>query len=126
MVAYSFKEQFIQPILESRKLQTIREIGRRRHGRSGDELQLYYGMRTKQCRLIARRRCIGVVPVELIVKPDSFTAVVDGHPLNGLELYNLAISDGFSDLDAMWRFWRENHKYQVFRGGIIKWEPGDV
>lgn len=71
MVAYSFKKQFIRPILiglgaplspdefavgmdefgnVSRpvgKRQTIRALGKRRHARPGELVSLYFGMRTK-------------------------------------------------------------------------------
>ena len=52
MVAYSLKPRFIPPILSGAKRQTIRAISRRRHAIPGETLQLYTGMRTKQCRLI--------------------------------------------------------------------------
>ena len=49
MVAYSFKKQFGPPILAGTKAQTIR-ADRKRHVRSGELVQLYTGMRTRQCR----------------------------------------------------------------------------
>lgn len=61
MVAYSFRPRFCLPIVEGTKGGTIR-AERRGHGHAmfGDELQLYSGMRTRSCKLIARQRCIGV------------------------------------------------------------------
>jgi len=56
MVAYSFKAQFREPILAGTKRQTIR-ADRKRHARLGEALQLYTGMRTRQCKLIGRATC---------------------------------------------------------------------
>lgn len=57
MVAYSFKRQFGPPILAGTKGGTIRN-DRKRHARPGEELQLYHGMRTKSCTLIANHIAI--------------------------------------------------------------------
>lgn len=67
MVAYSFKRRFAEPILAGAKRQTIR-ADRRRHARPGEELQLYTGMRTKSCRLIARRTCVDIQRVILVFR----------------------------------------------------------
>ena len=60
MVAYSFKARFAEPILAGTKLHTVR-APRKRDARPGEELQLYRGMRTRQCALIARKTCAGVL-----------------------------------------------------------------
>jgi hypothetical protein len=57
MVAYSFKPRFEMPIVTLRKTGTIRAHGRRRHARPGERLQLYTGMRTRSCRLLATAEC---------------------------------------------------------------------
>ena len=62
MVAYSFQKQFGRPILDRTKSQTIRGP-RKRHAYPGDDLQLYVGMRTKYCRLLARAKCASVSPI---------------------------------------------------------------
>jgi hypothetical protein len=51
MVAYSFDKRFVPQIANGFKRQTIR-AHRRRHARPGEALQLYTGMRTKQCKKI--------------------------------------------------------------------------
>lgn len=74
MVAYSFQKRFVPkilaglepgPWLPGMKRHTMRQprLGRSRHARPGDTIQLYMGMRTKHCRQIARVRCIGMVPM---------------------------------------------------------------
>lgn len=126
MVAYSFKARFAEPILTNQKLQTIRLEGKRRHVGAGSTLQLYTGMRTKQCRLVATRRCASVHQIELMIFPSvqKIAARVDGRALNERETILLARMDGFDSVADMWQFWRNNHKgVERFNGLLIKWEP---
>lgn len=128
MVAYSFKARFAEPILSNQKLQTIRPVGKRRHAGAGSLLQLYTGMRTKQCKLVATRRCASVHQILLLIMPNAeIEARIDGRMLGELELAALARADGFGSIEDMWLFWRENHKgVNKFDGLLIKWEPGNV
>ncbi len=107
MVAYSFKRRFVEPILAGTKRQTIR-AERKRHARPGEELQLYTGMRTKHCKLIARVMCVGIRPITLVLAedlPDTF-----------------AQRDGFASWDAMKEFWRKEHPgVEEFHGVLIMW-----
>lgn len=57
MVAYSFNARFELPIVTLRKTGTIRNVGKRRHAKPGETLQLYTGMRTRACRLLATAVC---------------------------------------------------------------------
>jgi len=66
MVAYSFRARFREPILVGAKRQTIR-ADRKRHARPGEQLQLYTGMRTRECAIIARALCSQVMPVRIDV-----------------------------------------------------------
>lgn len=50
----SIQRHFVDPVLIGRKPKSNRALGKRRHARSGDAIQLYVGMRTKHCRLFAR------------------------------------------------------------------------
>lgn len=128
MPAYSFKKQFAEPILSNRKLQTIRAVGRRRHARAGERMQLYTGMRTKSCRLVATRICASVHEILLLIEPHFvITARIDGVLLDEIATIKLAHADGFATMADMWAFWRENHKgIDRFDGLLIKWEPGNV
>ena len=129
MVAYSFKKRFVEPILLGTKAQTIR-AERKRHARPFEELQLYTGMRTKHCRLIARRICIAAIPVRL-----SFTRTgpaepfrIGGHIVATCLLDPFVRSDGFADIGDMARFWWSEHPPAEgdvisFEGVLIQWEP---
>ncbi len=124
MVAYSFQRQFAQPILDGTKGGTIR-ADRRRHARPGEELQLYTGMRTRQCRLIARKTCLDVDRVRLvfgdrpavvIVRPDMMVSIAGRKRLNAF-----AVFDGFPDWAALAEFWRETHHVDQFDGVHVRW-----
>lgn len=136
MVAYSFKRRFVDRIrvgLSSvslsfdppPKLQTIRAVGKRRHARPGETLQLYHGMRSSDCFKIGDARCTSVEPIVIKVPLDDAWLAVkigDGEEFVAGDVF--AQADGFPSIEDMWQFWREEHAdARVFRGLLIKWEP---
>lgn len=154
MPAYGFKKQFIVPIClglgipwqiddlvvmgQGPKLQTIRagfirppygqawsrRKGGRRHAKRGDEVQLYYAMRTTQCRLIGRARCIGVRPITMWFSAGDISIMLDGKILGWRKLQAFARADGFPDAVAMAAFWKkENKALKKWEGVVISWEP---
>jgi hypothetical protein len=129
MVAYSFKKQFGPPILTGIKAQTIR-ADRKRHARPGEELQLYTGMRTKHCKLVARVPCIAVEPVRLVFSrrgaSELFRVADQLIPPAAMERF--AQADGFPSVEAMARFWWAEHPPEEgdtldFTGVVICWTP---
>lgn len=133
MVAYSFKRRFTEPIIAGAKRQTIR-AHRKRHARPGEALQLYTGMRTRQCRkiLVVDPICESVAPVRLLFTRGNgeLGIIVDGAelPLDKWEAF--ARADGFPTLLDMVVFWFANHGRdgvdQIdFNGALIKWRLGD-
>lgn len=120
MVAYSFKQQFRAPILAGTKRQTIR-AERKRHARLGEQVQLYTGMRTRQCAIIGRAVCERVLPVILFFK--SGTLEINGFQDDDpVALDAFAVRDGFADWATLARFWRATHgSYECFGGMLIKW-----
>lgn len=143
MPAYSFQRQFAEPILAGTKGGTIRaarkvrpsgtSIGRPGgHARPGEKLSLYTGMRTKQCRLIAERRCLATDPIWLDFKRDEvlyWIGNVSELPrltLSGSRLLDtFAVYDGFERWDALTEFWRRTpgSKLDHFIGWHIRWLP---
>lgn len=125
MVAYSFQKQFVDPIQSGRKAQTIRALGKRRHAQQGDALQLYTGMRTKHCRLIARAKCWGMDTISISFSsmyPGDEVRIGVGPRIWQQDLEPFAMSDGFSSWSAMKEFWRQHHpNVLVFHGVIIYW-----
>lgn len=125
MVAYSFQPRFVDPIISGRKQQTVRAIGRRRHARPADHLQLYTGMRTKACRLIGRAACIEAAPVTLLFR-SPHGVIMHGRLGNAsLKPELFAQQDGFADWKQLCEFWEIEHpaEYQAgrFDGIMIVW-----
>lgn len=123
MVAYSFKAQFAQPIIDRTKGGTIR-ADRRRHARPGEELQLYTGMRTKQCRLISRETCLDALPIGLDFPNNAVILSIRQHALTGWKLLDaFALFDGFQNWLALREFWRKEHgsDLKLFNGVHIRW-----
>lgn len=132
MVAYSFKKQFIEPILAGLgelenvppKRQTIRSVGRRRHARPGETIQLYTAMRTKQCRKLGEALCKSVEPIRIFVH--QAVIEVGGRKIGTpASLDDFARSDGFTSWAEMQKFWFAEHEETVrlgpFVGVLIRW-----
>lgn len=134
MVAYSFHKMFAQPILDGSKPHTLRGP-RRRHARPGEEIQLYTGMRTRHCRLIARVSCDRFCGIYLkfseyqafyvfdVVEqePGSWRRRGELEPISDPESF--ARSDGFANLEAMARFWWDVHGLRSWEGFLVGWLP---
>lgn len=142
MVAYSFKARFEAPILaglkqgpltEEMKRHTIR-ADRRRHVRPGEAVQLYVGMRTRQCRLIGVGICTWVAPILLHLAPAGqggkvtiWRTEAEYVGQTSDELDRFAKGDGFKDWADLLAFWAAEHPGQSeFAGVIINWEPPHV
>ena len=119
MVAYSFQAQFAEPILAGTKRQTIRPVGKRRHAKPGDTLQLYVGMRTKHCRLIATASCVSALPIDMNLSTGDIT--IDGS-FRRWSLNYFAQRDGFASWGELREFWRKHHPGKLlFEGLLISW-----
>lgn len=140
MVAYSFKRRFVAPIqvglgqIEhipgteyTPKRQTIRAIGKRRHARPGETLQLYSGMRTKQCFSIGVARCTSARGIKIFVEGGQIRIDGESDIINPASLDHFARGDGFKDWVDMQAFWRAEHggiaRLGPFVGVLIMWEP---
>ncbi len=143
MVAYSFNPRFEAPILAGTKSGTIRAVGRRRHARAGETVQLYVGQRTRHCRLIGRAFCTAVDPIVITVRAAGDAPTIESIGVeNAFRLgrhHALHISpssidafarrDGFADGAEMARFWVATHADLLvdgvlrFRGVWIQWAP---
>lgn len=132
MVAYSFQKRFPPLILAGRKSHTLRGQ-RRRHARIGEPVQLYQGMRTKSCKLIAEPVCDRFHGVFLKFsewqafeffdvaeqEPGVWRRVGDLRPIENPDAF--ACSDGFDDIEDMGRFWLDTHGVRTWDGFLIGW-----
>ena len=140
MVAYNFRERFAPLIASGKKRQTIREIGARRHARPGDALQLYTGMRTRNCRKILADdpKCRHAYAIQLdlsqrILKTTRYhpsptpvfvidrVVIDDLGRLAGKRLEAFARADGFDTLADMADFFGRTYGTGIFSGALITW-----
>jgi uncharacterized protein YcgI (DUF1989 family) len=110
------------------KCQTIRVVGKRRHARPDDQIQIYTAMRTKYCRkIIPDRRCNAQREVVITFDKGEIVDIhVDGVSVDDLDAF--AVADGFEDISAMGRFWADNHQSGDYTGRslplvLIEWDP---
>ena len=126
MVAYSFKSQFEGALRAGDKAQTIRALGKRRHARPGELVQVYVGMRTKDCRLLFQSECLEVLPITMaktetprLLSASILDVVLDGKLLILDEVHQLALADGFPNRQAFYDFFCGR---LPFEGVLIKWQ----
>jgi hypothetical protein len=125
MVAYSFQKLFVPMIRSGRKAHTIRadRMGRSRHARPGERLQLYTALRTVHCQLIGTATCSAVEPVRLQPLPVAGFVQLNSTWLTArAELNDFAWADGFHDWEELCAFWKRHHPgISIFSGVIIRW-----
>jgi hypothetical protein len=122
VTAYSFKKQFIEPILTGRKRQTIRAVGLRHHARIDTTIQLYTGMRTKQCQLIGTAFCADAPLITLDFPRNRIH--IQGRVLRNdqVALDTFAKRDGFENWAGLRAFWELEHRaLKVWEGVMIEW-----
>jgi hypothetical protein len=131
MVAYSFAPQFIGSIRSGTKCQTIRPIGKRRHARTGEPVQLYTGMRTPTCSKIVETDpiCTGCHKIEIEIVQAKPTAQNIAHEITeilidgqAVDESDIAWADGFDDVAEMAQWFGHQYGVGTFVGVMITWE----
>lgn len=128
MPAYNFQKQFALLVESGQKRQTIRAIGKRRHARPGESLQLYTGQRTKACRKLISPdpECLSVQAVYMfkIIErrrdSDAYQLYLDGELVFWHDIPEIANADGFENPTDFFNFFEDTHGMS-FRGILIKW-----
>lgn len=117
MPALNFLAQ-LAPLVESgEKRHTVRREAKRPI-QVGDRLQLFTGMRTKQCRRLLDTEC---TRIQTITIAKNSTMTLDGWPTFGCaEADRFAQADGLRDFDEL-RDWIEQNYGLPFRGVVIHW-----
>lgn len=127
MVAYNFQERFAPLIESGKKCQTIRRIGKRRHARCDEPIQLYTGMRTQACRKIIEPDpvCVMTEPIKVFTRGLAFRVprTEDLWRLLDVDLDDAAREDGFVGWDEM-RSWFSSTHGLPFVGLLIRWGRG--
>lgn len=114
MVGINFSPQFAEAVAAGRKTQTIRQKPR---AKAGQALQLYTGMRTKDCRKLADAVCVDCTYVGLTA---SGVTLGDASRFPG-DRDDFARADGFEDYAAMWKWFSERYETNSFTGHVIRW-----
>jgi hypothetical protein len=117
MPALSFYARFAPLVESGHKRQTIR-TPRRHPIRPGDQLKLYTGMRTAQCRRLATVVCQAVFAFRLQSRRRVWY-----EPLGWLDAAareRFARDDGFADWAEMFA-WFEDKRGLPFHGIVIRW-----
>ena len=123
MAAYNFQKRFVGPIKAGTKTQTIRRIGKRRHARPGEMIQLYTGMRTKSCKkIVPDVVCLKVSEIEIRINAAGFHEIqINGRPLLKHEWRRFAKRDGFDSVADFHLCFKTMHGIGTFRGVLIQW-----
>lgn len=133
MVAYNFQEQFVPAIEAGLKRQTTRPMRKNRHAKIGEKLQLFSGLRTKECRKLLAKEpvCAAVDAIEIhlsnCIPAEIERIVINGRELPDDEAEAFAKADGFHDnetqtaRDEMAVFFQRFYGCGVFRGRVIHW-----
>lgn len=123
MPAYNFKPRFADAVQHGEKRQTIRAIGKRRHARPGQPIQLYTGMMHKTCRKLITPDpiCTEVHLVRIEKFPakskndcDFYQMYLDGKAMFRHEVSALALKDGFATTEDFFRLlpvFRQNPRH---------------
>ncbi len=135
MVAFNFMADF-EPVLSSGyKTRTIRAWGKQgKKCNVGDRLQLYTGMRSKQCRKVADAICIGTA--QIVIHQDGYelggllehTRIQGKVATRGDDGRDFFQLDGFDNEAEFREFFKEQcgaSKAQAeweFKGFIYCWE----
>jgi hypothetical protein len=133
MTALNFKRNwsngkstlFKELILNGKKPHTIRPV--RIHPiKAGMLLQLYQGLRTRNCELITELPCIMVRPIAIYLPHEISpigNIVLDGRDLPTPSMDNLIINDGFTTREDFFDFFEymydENQRIGYLR--LIQW-----
>ena len=129
MPAYNFKPQFADAVQFGSKRQTIRALGKRRHARPGQPIQLYTGMMHKTCRKLidpdpictdVQRIRIEKFPAKNKHDCDFFQMYLDGKAMFRHEVHELAVKDGFNSTEDFFQFFDKTHG-MPFEGVLIRW-----
>lgn len=121
----SFKEQFVQPILDGTKIHSIREDIHDRW-QPGNSIQMATGVRTKNYNCFNESRCVSTQTVYMsYAYNDIIEITVDGHYLFGRydkELF--AANDGFENWESFFDWFYpliKKAENEFYVGKLIHW-----
>lgn len=114
----AFKQQFKQPILDKKKVHTLREDKHNRW-KPGMKMHMATGVRTKNYNQFNLEVCQSTQNIKITNKSNYLNeteVTVDGRQLSESEIQQLAWNDGFENLVDFWWWFQDG-----FTGKIIHW-----
>jgi hypothetical protein len=129
MVALNFKPEFVDLIDGGEKTRTIRRVRKAGNPTRGDVMQLYTGLRTKDCEKIRDVTCTRVRPVRIDhigIKLDGFllwtgdAPAYQGGPDPEHYEGDFVRADGFDSFSDMVDFFEKQYGLP-FEGQLIEW-----
>lgn len=117
MVAFNFASEFAGPVERREKCQTIRQT---RRAEVGDNIQLYTGQRTIECRKLSAVDPVCTYVGYVAIRPDYLTVGdVTKHPR---DIDEFARQDGFKDYADMCAWFAQRYGQPSFVGYLHRWE----
>jgi hypothetical protein len=116
----SFNKRFVDLVELGVKTQTIR--ANRKDGRRpvpGDQINCYFGLRTKHATLIKIGEITSVRDVR--IEPARKLVWIGGSLLPPKKWDGFAKADGFEDYADMMSWWQRTHAAERFNGFMIQW-----
>lgn len=120
MVLYGFKQQFAAKVEDGSKPHTIRNLRKNGHAKPGDLLQLYSGLRTKDCRKLLDPDPVCWETFPIWIEAQNMAVLLGDRQdwLSDGEIEALAIADGFDSVKEFFDFFpADNEKI------LICWQP---
>lgn len=124
MPAYNFKSWWADDVELGKKCCTIRPR-RKIPTKVGDVLTLYTGQRTPACQLLRKAVCVSVTPIQI---ESGYVYDERGREYSYEETKELALRDGFLDVDDFFDFFRETYQPEedcALEMEIIAWPTID-
>jgi len=122
----SFNKQFLLPILDGKKIHSIR-LDKANRWNKGRTIQMATGVRTKNYYCFSEGECISTQKIAIYSSRKRLIIYVDGKKLE--DVYALIKNDGFFCVNDFLEWFFPRYKtldgeiyYQgIFRGKIIHW-----
>jgi hypothetical protein len=122
VVVYGFKSEFAPLVASGQKVHTIRDLRKDdRHAKPGSKLQLYSGLRTKNCLKLVDPDpiCWQVFDIETFSGPRIVS--INKSFLAPHELHWLITGDGFKSATDFWEFFSEDRARKLICWAEVQW-----
>ena len=122
MVLYGFKNQFAPLVANGSKVHTIRDYRKDdRHAKPGDRLQLYTGLRTKQCKKLLDPDPVCWDVFDINIKSISRLVVINGEQATVGEVAQLIQGGGFVLAFDFWDFFPTAEPRKLICWAEVQW-----